>query len=119
MTVTSCPLSISSRARFQPTLPAPTTSAYTLPAPSMSAGYALEADLATNGGFEQLDRGLRRTDRLEPLLGVPLGPARIEHAHDHAVDIEAALSDLGDHEVGVLTVGRGDEGVCLLDSRLQ
>src|SRR5204863_4667288 len=35
------------------------------------------------------------------------------------IDVEAAPGDLGDHEVGVVAVGGGDEGVGLLDSGLE
>ena len=52
----------------------------------------------------------------EALLGVPARAGRIEHSHDHAVDVEASPCDLRDHEVGVVAVGRGHEGVRPLDS---
>src|SRR6188472_4373404 len=107
-----CALCSSSRARFQPTLPAPTIRTY-----MASAGDPFEADLPAHRRLEQLDRGLRGTDRLEALLGVPARPGRVEDPHDHAVDVEAALGDLRDHEVGVVAVGRGHERVRLLDAR--
>ena len=80
-----------------------------------AAGHPLEADLAAHGGLEQLDRGLGGADGLQALLGVPARPGRVQHAHHHALDVEAALGDLGDDEVGVVAVGGGDEGVGLLD----
>src|SRR3954466_3273914 len=79
-------------------------------------GHSLEADLAAYGGLQQLDRGLGRTDGLQALLRVPAGPGRVEHPDDHALDIEAALGDLGDDEVGVVAVGRRYERVRLLDT---
>src|SRR4051794_34549923 len=106
MTVTSLPFWISSRARFQPTLPAPTIRTYTaLPR------HAFEANLPPDRGLEQLDGGLGGADGLEPLLGVPLRPRGIEYAHHHALHVEAAAGDLGDHEIGVVAVGGGHEGV--------
>src|SRR4051794_39862627 len=98
MSVTSCPLPSSSRARFQPTLPAPTTITYT---PAVLSCGGVE-----RGSLDEIDRVLRRTDRVQSLLGVPGGAARIEHAHDDARDVEAALRDLRDHEIGVVPVRR-------------
>ena len=85
----------------------------------MASRDPFEADLAAHRGLEQLDRDLGGTDRLQALLRVPLGARRVEHAHDDLLDVEAALGDLGDHEVGVVAVGGGDEGVGALDPRLR
>ena len=41
-----------------------------------------------------IDRHLRRTDRLEPLLRVPGRPRRIGNTHDNPGDVEAPLCDL-------------------------
>src|SRR5918999_4803313 len=102
MTVTSWLLLISSRARFQPTLPAPTISTYmALPR------HPFEANLASHGRLEQLDRRLRRADRLQALLGIPARPGGVEHPHHDTLDVEAALRDLGDHQVGVVAVRGG------------
>src|SRR3954453_7311903 len=99
MTVTSASFWMSSRARFQPTLPAPTIRTYiALPR------HAFEADLAADRRLEQLDRGLGGTHGLEPLLGVPLGARGVENSHHHSLHVEAAASDLGDHQVGVVPV---------------
>src|SRR5918995_5074158 len=114
MTVTSWRLLMSSRARFHPTLPAPTITTYMdLP------GHSLEADLAAHRGLEQLDRGLRRAYRLQTLLGVPARPRGVEHAYHHALDLEAALRDLRDDKIRVVPVGGRDEGIRLLDTRRQ
>src|ERR671914_759856 len=110
MTVTSWLLLISSRARFQPTLPAPTISTY-----MALSRHPFEADLASYGRLEQLDRRLGGTHRLEALLGVPARPGGVEHPHHDPVDLEAPPRDLRDHKVGVVAVRRGDEGVRLLD----
>jgi hypothetical protein len=52
------------------------------------------------------------------LLAVPVGARRIHHADDRLLDAEALLGDLGDHEVGVVARGRGDEHIGALDPRL-
>src|SRR5918996_3787113 len=101
---------MSSRARFQPTLPAPTIRTY-----MALSGNPFEADLAPHRRLEQLDRGLRRADRLKPLLGVPARPRRIEHAHHDPLHVEAAPGDLRDDQVGVVSIRGGDESVRLLD----
>src|SRR5918912_1754440 len=98
ITVTSLPRPISSRVRFQPTFPAPTTRTYT------ASGHSL-----VHGLLEHLDRDLRRAHRAQALLLVPGRAGRVEHPHDHGLDVEPLLSDLGDHEVGVVAVGRRDE----------
>ena len=53
-----------------------------------------------------------------PCSAYQLRPRRVEHADDDAVDLEAPLRDLGDHQVGVVAVGGRDERVGLLDARL-
>src|SRR4051794_37882932 len=113
MTVTSLPFWISSRARFQPTLPAPTIRTY-----MALSRDPFEADLPPHRRLEQLDGGLGGADGLEALLGVPLGARGVEHPHHHALHVEAAPGDLGDHQVGVVAVGGGHERVCLLDAGL-
>ena len=74
--------------------------------------------LAQRRLLQLLDRDLRRADRLQALLGVPGRAARIEHAGDHAVDVEPPLRDLRDDQVRVVAVGGGDEDVGLLDAGL-
>src|SRR3954454_20357126 len=108
MSVTSSPLSMSSRARFQPTLPPPTMRMYT--------GLGLRE---VEGLAEHVDRPLRRRDRLQPLLAVPGGARRVHHAAQDAPDLEAPLGDLRDDDVRVVTVGGGDEAVGASDARLQ
>src|SRR4029079_13142396 len=107
-TVSSWPLPSSSRARFHPTLPAPTIRTY-----MAGLGGGLPDRLG-----EHFDRHGRRADRLQPLLAVPLRPRRVEHAHDNLRNVEAALGDLSDDEVGVVAVGRSHERVRALDARL-
>src|SRR4051812_2941016 len=158
MTVTSWPLEMSSRARFQPTLPAPAITTYTWSASSRDVarrtarrrrrmartqgecqagclastednarrrstsavrrgtlrGEALDPQRA----LEHLDRVARGTDRVQPLLLVPLGPARVHHAHDDLGHAELLGGDLGDGEVRVVAVGGGDEDVGILDPGL-
>src|SRR4051812_17788948 len=111
MTVTSLPFSSSSRARFQPTLPAPATITYTAGLPG--ACGLRRGELAERGPFELLDRDRRRADGLQALLGVPGGAPRIEHARDDLGDVEAPARDLGHHEVRVVAVGGRDEDVRL------
>src|ERR1700722_4348806 len=106
MSDTSCPLAISSRARFHPTLPPPAMITYTL-RPSFSRSESRLLD--------HLDGLLGRTDRVQPALGVPRGPARIADHDHHARDVEAALGDLGDNQVGVIAARGGDEHVGFLD----
>src|SRR4051812_9675196 len=74
--VSSLPLSISSRARFQPTLPAPTTIMY------------IASRRLHHGGLEHLDRNLGWAYRAQPLLLVPLGARRVEHPDDDVADVE-------------------------------
>src|SRR4051812_6528883 len=106
MTVSSLPLSISSRARFQPTFPAPTTTTY------------MELRRLQHGVLELRDRDLGRTHGLQPLLLVPRRTRGVEHAHHDVVDPEALLRDLRDDEVGVVAVGGGDERVGAVDAGL-
>src|SRR4051794_19384967 len=105
MTVTSWCLVISSRARFQPTLPAPAMTTY-------MALHLLERAL------EHLDRVARRTDRVQALLGVPLRAGRIHDTHDDTWHLIVLCSDLGDRQVGVVAVRGGDEHVRVLDPGL-
>src|SRR3954470_15048816 len=98
MTVTSWRLLISSRARFPPTLPAPAMTTY-MPL------HLLERAL------EHLDRVARRADRVQALLGVPLGAGGIHHTHDDSRDLVVLGGDLGYRQVRVVAVGRGDEHV--------
>ena len=67
--------------------------------------------------LEHLDRHPGRADRVDALLLVPLGPQRIEDPRDHRRHVEPLLGDLGDDDVGVVAVGRGDERVRPLDPR--
>src|SRR3954462_15477366 len=109
MSVTSSPLSMSSRARFQPTLPPPTMRTYISRSPDLGQ---------VEGDAEHVDRVLGRRDRLEALLGVPHGPGRVHNARQYAIDLEAPLGDLGDDDVGVVAVRGGDECVGALDPGL-
>src|SRR4051794_5082553 len=111
MTVTSLPFSSSSRARFQPTLPAPATITYTL-----RRLRCLQR--AQRRLLELLDGDRRRAHRLEPLLGVPRGAPRVEHAGDDLADVEAPARDLRHDEVGVVAVGGRDEDVGVRDPGL-
>src|ERR671922_726121 len=85
----------------------------------ISPRHPLEPDLSAHGRLEQLDGGLGGADRLESLLRVPTGPGGVEHADDHAIDMEATLRDLGDDQVRVVAVGGRHEGVGLLDAGRQ
>src|SRR4051794_9229379 len=107
MRVTSCSLAMSSRARFQPTLPAPAMITYTR--------SRLRAERRLD---DQLDRGLGGRDDVEA-VGVPRGARRVEDTGDDLGDLEAPLGDLRNHEVGVVPVRRGDEHVRAVDARLQ
>src|SRR6266487_2792391 len=55
---------------------------------------------------EDVDRSLRRADRAQAARGVKIGPGRVEHADDDAVDVEALLGHLADDDVRVVAVGR-------------
>src|SRR5919205_1651828 len=105
MTVTSWRLLISSRARFQPTFPAPAITTY-MPL------HLFQRSL------EHLDGVARRADRVQALLGVPLGARRVHDAADHARHLVVLAGDLRDRQVRVVAVGGGDEHVGLLDARL-
>src|SRR6476660_2212053 len=98
---------MSSRARFQPTLPAPAMITYT-------TGSACR----DHGLFQHVDRDGRGTDRLEALLAVPVRAPRVQDAHDHVVDAVAPARDLRHHEAGVVAVGADDEAVGLGDAGL-
>src|SRR3954465_5490854 len=67
-------------------------------------------------GLEHLDRDLRRADRAQTVLVVPLGTPRIEHPGYHRGHLKAFLGDLSDHDVRVVAVGRRDERVGALDA---
>ena len=106
-----------------PTLPAPTTITY-IPSPIGAATLGVAgrcaAGRAADLGLEHVDRDPGRADRVQPLLLVPLGPQRVEDPRDDDRHVEPALRDLGDDDVRVVAVGRGDEGVGALDpGRLQ
>src|SRR3954469_5614759 len=111
MRVISSPLSMSSRARFQPTLPPPTMRTYI-------AAAAL-AGLQVEGLAEHVDRVLRGRDRLEPLLAVPGRARRVHDAAQDAADVEAPLGDLADDDVRVVAVGGRDEALGAVDARLE
>src|SRR3954453_23974481 len=119
MTVTSLTFSSSSRARFQPTLPAPAMITYT---PRSRPRVARAADrglgLAQGGALELVDRDRRRADGLQALLGVPGRAARVQDARDDLRHLEALVGDLRDHQVGVVAVGGRDEDVRLGDAGL-
>src|SRR2546423_9116237 len=100
---------MSSRARFQPTLPAPAMITYTGPLTSSWRQHQI---------LGLVDRHLRRADREQPLLGVPAGAARIRDPHHDARNLEPALRDLSDDQVRVVTTRGGQEHVGLLDARL-
>src|SRR5438105_9001424 len=105
------------RATFDPALPPPATSAYTLR--SRLRGLARARHLAGAHGVRQhVDRGLRRRDGAEAERLVEVCTRRVEHADDDALDVEALLRHLGDHEIRVVAVRRDDHGVGLLDPRL-
>src|SRR5581483_1130770 len=103
--VTSWSLAISSRVRFQPTLPAPTMITYTVPCP-------LSGERRTR---RLLDRFLRRTDRMQSLLRVPSSSAGVRHSDDHAGNVETLLGDLRDHQVGVIPARGGKKDIRPLD----
>ena len=67
--------------------------------------------------LEHVDRDPGWADRVQALALVPLGPQGIEDPCDDRRHLVAALRDLGDDDVRVITVGRGDEGVRFLDPR--
>src|SRR5258705_8996678 len=79
ISVTSCCLSISSRARLRPTLPAPTMTAYML------------GRLGFERALEHLDRVLGRGYRVQALFAVPAGARRVHHPHDRPLHAEAPL----------------------------
>src|SRR4029450_9577027 len=105
MSVTSCSLAMSSRARFQPTFPPPAMITYT-------ALHLLQ------GLLEHQDRVARGADRADALLGVPLGPGGVHHPAQDAWHLVLATRDLGDREVRVVAVRGCDEDDALLDPGL-
>src|SRR5262245_44983923 len=132
--VTSCPLSSSSRARFQPTFPAPTMITYIRSliasgasfalswkeSPLGSAGRRLGSARLLRGGrpdlpLEHVDRDLRRANGVDALALVPVGSQRVEDPGDDLWDVVAALRDLRDHDVRVVAVGGVDERVRAFD----
>src|SRR4051794_7714820 len=88
--VTSWPLSSSSRARFQPTLPAPTMITY-----MRSLTYRMRGGLS-HLARQHVDRHPRWADRVQALRLVPLRPVGIEDPRDHRRNLEAALGELRD-----------------------
>jgi len=68
--------------------------------------------------FEHLDRVLGRRDRVQALLAVPARTRGVHDPHDHALHAKSALGDLGDDQVRVIAVGRGDEHVGARDPGL-
>src|SRR3954447_11512341 len=130
MSVISSPLSMSSRARFHPTLPPPTIRTYisgpsreSVPVWSIQRGAGLpdgaSARLEVEGLAEHVDRVLRGRDGLHALLGVPRGAGGVHDAAQDAGDIKASLGDLTDDDVGVVPVGGGDEAVGAVDAGLE
>src|SRR5919198_1106389 len=125
--VTSCPFSSSSRARFQPTFPAPAMITYmgasslvpsrrrgrlasALPSIRGSgAGPARAAGRRAHLRDEHFDRHRRRADRVHALALVPIRSQRVQDARDHRGDVEPPLRDLRDDDVGVVAIGGGDE----------
>ena len=107
--VSSLPLSISSRARFQPDL-----------AGSHDDDVHLRVGLLANRA--------RRACSIAICVGQTVSrPCSSYHAARAGSstrtttrgDVEAPLRDLGDHEVRVVAVGRGDEGVGAVDAGLE
>jgi hypothetical protein len=56
--------------------------------------------------------------QVETLFPIPAGARGVHDAHEHLLHAEAPLGDLGDDEVRVVAVGRGDEDVGTLDAGL-
>ena len=65
-----------------------------------------------------IDGLLGRADRLQPPLGVPQGARRVGDAHHDTGDVEPALGQLGDHQIGVVAPRRRHEHIRSLDARL-
>src|SRR6476660_3052728 len=107
--VTSWPTCNSATARFEPTLPPPAISTYMRSHPPRGGADRLGHDV---------DRPRRRAHRLQPLGQVERRPGRVEHPADNAGAAEPGLRDLGDHDVGVVPVGRDHGGVGLGDPGL-
>src|SRR5665811_1385797 len=68
--------------------------------------------------LEHLDRVPRGRDGVQALFAVPDRACRVHHAYEHLRHTEPPLSDLGDDDVRVVAVRRGDEHVCALDAGL-
>src|SRR3954469_13816089 len=118
MTVTSLSFSSSSRARFQPTLPAPAMITYTRRSRPRVAGAADRGlGLAERGPLELVDRDGGRAHGLQALLGVPGRAPGVQDARDDLRHLEALVGDLRHDEVRVVAVGGGDEDVRLADAR--
>ena len=109
------PGSSSVRSTFEPTLPPPATSAYTVHGLDRRLGTRLASVRATAA---RRDRALRRADRAQPELRVERGARRVEDADDDTVDVEAPLRDLADDDVRVVAVRGHDDGVGVLDPGL-
>ena len=90
---------------------------------NISAGHLQEA--ATRAGLITQDLTASESTSIAVDVGetfeaegrVELGARRVEDANDRALDAEALLRDLADHEVRVVAVGRDDDRVGILDSR--
>ena len=55
---------------------------------------------------------------MQPLFSIPTRPSGVHDAHDHALDLETPLRDLGDDQVRVVAIGRGDKDVGAGDAGL-
>src|SRR5690348_12808332 len=97
---------MSSRARFQPTLPAPAMITYMDGTSSAAYGSGSEHHLGC-----LVDGHLGRADGDQPLFAVPRCAGRVRHAHHDPGHLEATLSDLSDHQIGVITTGRGHKHI--------
>src|SRR3990172_11679381 len=115
--VTSWPMPRSERVTFAPTLPPPATITYIGPDLRGTGGLQRANIARAHRVGDDGDRRLRWTDRAEAALRVEVGPGRVEHAHDDAPDPVALLRDLADQHIRVVTVGRDDDGVGVLDAR--
>src|SRR6185503_4159540 len=107
--VTSWPTLSSATARFEPTLPPPAIRTYMRSHPPRGGADRLGHDV---------DRPRRRAHRLQPLGQVERRAGWVEHAADDTRAAKPVLRDLGDHDVGVVTVGRDHRRVGFADPRL-
>src|SRR5690349_9897443 len=116
MIVASWPLRRRVRMTFAPALPPPAIRTY------MGLDLRLLAllgnDTRADSFVEGVDRGRGRTDRAQSARRVEVRPRRVEDPDDGAVDPEAFLGDLADHEIGVVAVRACDDGVGILDAGL-